>query len=94
MIRGAFVFISSILSAALYTLVITIFRDRVLEIIYTTLAVPSDSAYSTSSGYTSIITWSLYLVPIVMVLFGFVYFALSGPRTESDTLPGYIGGIR
>lgn len=93
MIRGAFVFISSILSAALYALVITIFRDRIMEIIYTTLAVPATSAYSTSSGYTNIITWSLYLVPVVMVLFGFVYFALSGPRTESDTL-GYVGGTR
>jgi hypothetical protein len=94
MIKGVFVLISSILSAALYTLVITIFRDRVLEIIYDTLSVPASSPYSTANGYTDIITWCLYLIPIVMVLFGIVYFLMSGPRTESDSIPAYYGGVR
>jgi ABC-type cobalt transport system substrate-binding protein len=92
MIKAAYVLISSILSAALYTIIITVWRDRVMEMIYAYMPVPVESPYSPQSGYVEPITFALYAVPVAMVLFGFAYLALSGPRQESDTLPGYING--
>jgi hypothetical protein len=90
MIRAAYVLISSILAAAIYTLIITVFRDRIMEIIFTILHVPDDSEYSIVD-ITNPMTWCLYAVPVIMVLFGFAYLALAGPRRESDTY-GYTGG--
>jgi len=92
MIQGAYVLISSVLTAAVYTILITVFNDRVMEIIYASLPVPVESAYNVNSS-TQIISFALYAVPVIVLVAGFLYFIMRGPAREADTAaPGnYLG---
>ncbi len=95
MIKGAYVLITSVLTAVVYTLLITLFRDRVFEMLQEYLPVPVDSSYNIY-GLTDPITWALYAIPVLVIVAGFLYFLMRGPEREADTagLEYYGTGMR
>ncbi len=95
MIKGAYVLITSVLTAVVYTLLVTLFRDRVFEMLQEYLPVPVDSGYNVY-GLTDPITWALYTIPVMTIVAGFLYFLMRGPERESDTtgLEYYGTGMR